>query len=98
MLEAGGLDGAGGADVEELALTGVDAVAVTRGLAVSDGWAELGWQVGVPVALAVCLLPVALELCLRRSRRAVLAGGGGGVALVVPVAVVGSRPVAVPSR
>ena len=47
--EAGGLDG-GDTGVEELALTGVGTVAVTWGLAVVDGRAELDWQEGVLVA------------------------------------------------
>jgi hypothetical protein len=47
--EAGGLDG-GDTGVEELPLTGGGTVAVTRGLAVVDGRAELDWQEGVPAA------------------------------------------------
>ena len=46
--EAGGVDG-GDTGVEEL-LTGGGTVAVTRGLAVVDGRAELDRQEGVPVA------------------------------------------------
>ena len=65
------------------------AVAVTWGLAVLDGWAELGWQ-GVPVAWPVCLPPDALELAFAAA--VVLAlPVAVEVALAVPVAV----PVAV---
>lgn len=48
-LELGSLDG-GDTGVEELPLTGGGTVAVTRGLAVLDGRAELGWQEGVLAA------------------------------------------------
>jgi hypothetical protein len=72
--EAGELD-VGVTGVEELPLTGVVAVAVTSGLAVLGGWAELGWQ-RVPVALAVCSPPVALVLALAET-----------VVLALPVAV-----------
>jgi hypothetical protein len=54
-----GLVGAG-ADVEELALAGVDAGAVTKGLAFTDGGAELDGQ-GVPVVLAAGVLRVTLR-------------------------------------
>jgi hypothetical protein len=47
--EAGGVDG-GDTGFEELPLTGGGTVAVTRGLAVVDGRAELDGQEGVVVA------------------------------------------------
>ena len=88
--EAGGLD-VGDTGVEELLLTGVVAVAVTWGLAVLDGWAELGWQ-GVPVAWPVCLPPDALELAFAEAGVlalpvAVEAALAVAVAVAVPVAV-----------
>lgn len=93
-MVSAGLVGAG-ADVEELALAGVDAGAVTRGLAFTDGRAELGGQV-VPVALAVGLLSVALVLCFAGAVVLTLAVAGAVVVLVIPVAGVVGVPVAVP--
>jgi hypothetical protein len=89
-----GLVGAG-ADVEELALAGVDAGAVARGLAFTDGRAELGGQV-VPVALAVGLLSVTLVLCFAGAVVLSLAVAGEVVVLVIPVVGAVAVPVAVP--
>jgi hypothetical protein len=76
-----GLVGAG-ADVEELALAGVDAGAVTRGLAFTDDRVELGGQV-VPVALGVGVLPVAFRLSFAAVVRC-LAVAGEVVVLALP--------------
>ena len=68
-------------------------VAVTWGLTVLDGWAELGWQ-GVLAGWAVCLPPDALELAFAEA--VVLAlPVAVEVALAVPVAVAVAVPVAV---
>jgi hypothetical protein len=87
-----GLIGAG-AEVE--GLTGVDAGAVTMGLFVSDGWAELDGQV-VPVPLAVCLLSGALVLSFAGAVVLSLAAAGEVVVLVIPVVGAVAVPVAVP--
>ena len=94
--EAGpGLD-VGEVGVEELPSAGVDAVA--WGPAVFDGWSELGGQ-ELPVALAVCLPPVALALAFADA--VVLAppvavevalADSVAVALAVPVAVAVAVP------
>ena len=59
-------------------------VAVTWGLTVLDGWAELGWQ-GIPVAWPVCLPPDALVLAFAEA--VVLVAFAEAVVLALPVAV-----------
>jgi hypothetical protein len=68
-------------------------VAVTWGLTVLDGWAELGWQ-GIPVAWPVCLPPDALVLAFAEAvvlvafaEAVVLVAFAEAVVLALPVAV-----------
>ena len=83
-----------GADVEELALAGVDAGAVTRGLAFTDDLAELVGQV-VPVAWAVGVLPVAFRLSFGPAVVLCVVVAGEVVVLALPVVGVVAVPVAV---
>jgi hypothetical protein len=83
-----------GADVEVLALAGVDAGAVTRGLAFTDDPAALGGQV-VPVAPAVGVLRVTFRLSFAAAVVLSLAVAGEVVVLALPVVGVVAVPVAV---
>ena len=63
------------AGVEGLALTDVDALAVTLGLVVLDG---VRVEQGVPVGVAAFLLPVALVLAFAEAVVVPVGGGSGG--------------------